>query len=211
MIENLLSEHDIALNVIAKGKQPALTKISVGLAQCAGITERTILSDLLAREKMGTTAFGNGIAVPHALLNELSHPVASLTRLSAPIDFDAPDDSQVDLLLTLLWPRRDTHQFLSTLASVSRIAASFSEKHCVRPARSPAETFAIMCFEPMRFAMSAQSRCRAMPTPLVRSNRQHLTLPQRCSRYISSDRRTQRTPDPFRSCDRETVLVTSSD
>lgn len=74
MIENLLSEHDIALNVIAKGKQPALTKISVGLAQCAGITERTILSDLLAREKMGPTAFGNGIAVPHALLNELSHP-----------------------------------------------------------------------------------------------------------------------------------------
>lgn len=158
MIENLLSEHDIALNVIAKGKRPALTKISVGLAQRAGITEKTILSGLLAREKVGSTAFGNGIAVPHALLHDLSHPVASLTRLSAPIDFDAPDDRQVDLLFALLWPRRDTQQFLPTLASVSRMFRSKFLREALREARSPAEAFAIMCFEPKRFSMTAQSR-----------------------------------------------------
>ena len=134
MIENLLSEHDIALNIIAKGKRPALTKISVGLAQRAGITEKTILSGLLAREKVGSTALGKGIAVPHVLLNNLSHPVASLTRLSAPIDFDAPDDSQVDLLFALLWPRRDTQQFLPTLASVSRMFRSKFLREALREA-----------------------------------------------------------------------------
>ncbi|MBB5055093.1 PTS system nitrogen regulatory IIA component [Afipia massiliensis] len=154
MIENLLSEHDIALHVIAKGKRPALTKISTGLAQRAGITEKTILAGLLAREKVGSTAFGNGIAVPHALL-DLSHPVASLTRLSAPIDFDAPDDSQVDLLFALLWPRRDIQQFLPTLASVSRMFRNKFLREALREARSPAEAFAIMCFEPMQFTDSA--------------------------------------------------------
>jgi nitrogen PTS system EIIA component len=158
MIENLLSEHDIALNIIAKGKRPALTKISVGLAQRAGITEKTILSGLLAREKVGSTALGKGIAVPHVLLNNLSHPVASLTRLSAPIDFDAPDDSQVDLLFALLWPRRDTQQFLPTLASVSRMFRSKFLREALREARSPAEAYAIMCLEPMRFTMAAHSK-----------------------------------------------------
>jgi nitrogen PTS system EIIA component len=158
MIENLLSEDDIALNVIAKGRRPALTKISVGLAQRAGITEKTILSGLLAREKVGSTAFGNGIAVPHALLNDLLHPVASLTRLSAPIDFEAPDDSQVDLLFALLWPRRDTQQFLPTLASVSRMFRNKFLREALREARSPAEAFAIMCFEQMQFTDSAVAR-----------------------------------------------------
>jgi PTS system nitrogen regulatory IIA component len=158
MIENLLSEHDIALNVILKGKLPALTKISAGLAQRTSMTETTILSGLLSREQIGSTAFGEGIAIPHALLNDLSYPVASLTRLAAPIDFDAPDGSQVDLLFALLWPQRDTQQFLPTLASVSRMLRNRFLREALREARSPAEAFAIMCFEPMRFTMAAPSR-----------------------------------------------------
>ncbi len=158
MIENLLSEQDIALNVIAKGKRPALTKISVGLAQRTGATERTILSGLLSREKVGSTALGKGIAIPHALLNDLSYPVASLTRLATPIDFDAPDNRQVDLLFVLLWPQRDTQQFLPTLARVSRMFRSKFLREALREARSPAEVFAIMCLEPMRFTMATHSR-----------------------------------------------------
>lgn len=158
MIEKVLSEHDIELNVIAKGKRTAFMKISAGLAQRSGIAEETILTGLLAREKIGSTGFGNGIAVPHALLNDLSHPVASLTRLSAPIDFDAPDNGQVDLLFALLWPRRDTQQFLPTLAGVSRIFRSKFLRGALREARSPAEAFALMCFEPTRFAMTPRSQ-----------------------------------------------------
>ncbi|KQW20655.1 hypothetical protein ASC80_10520 [Afipia sp. Root123D2] len=158
MIENLLSEHDIALNVIVKDKLPALTKIAAGLAQRTSMPKETILSGLLGREQVGSTAFGDGIAVPHALLKDLSYPVASLTRLTTPIDFDAPDGSQVDLLFALLWPERDTHQFLPTLASVSRMLRNRFLREALREARLPAEAFAIMCCEPMRFTMTAPSR-----------------------------------------------------
>ncbi len=158
MIENLLSESDIALNVIAKGKRPALTKISVGLAQRTGMTERTILSGLLSREKIGPTALGKGVAIPHTLLNELSYPVASLTRLAEPIDFDAPDARQVDLLFVLLWPQRDTQKFLPTLAWVSRMFRRKFLRDALREARAPAEAYAIMCLEPMRFPMAVHAR-----------------------------------------------------
>lgn len=157
MIENLLSEDDIALDVTAKGKLPALAKISVGLAQRVGMTEKTVLSGLVNREQMGSTALGEGIAIPHALLNDLLYPVASLTRLAAPIDFDAPDNGQVDLLFALLWPQRDTEQFLPTLASVSRMLRNRPLHEALRDARSPAEAFAIMCFEPARFTMATPS------------------------------------------------------
>lgn len=157
MIKKLLSEDDIALNVAAKGKRQALAKISVGLAQRASIMEKTVLSGLLDREQIGSTALGEGIAIPHALLSNLSYPVASLTRLAAPIDFDAPDDGQVDLLFALLWPQRDTQQFLPTLASASRIFRNGPLRAAVRGARSAAEALAIMCFEPARFTAAAPS------------------------------------------------------
>lgn len=157
MIRNLLSEHDITLDVIAGTKLSALTKISIGLAQRACVTQTSVASDLLAREEIGSTALGEGIAVPHALLNDLSYPVASLTRLARPIEFEAPDSNPVDLLFALLWPRRSARQFLPNLASVSRMFRNEALCHALRKARTSAEAFAIICSEPTMLTTITQN------------------------------------------------------
>lgn len=147
-IEGLLLEDDIALDVVTKGKQSALSKIAVRLGRRTGLDEQTILSGLLSREQAGSTALGDGVAIPHALLESLTDPVASLTRLVHPIDFDAPDSSRVDLLFTLLWPQSDIRSFLPVLAQVCRVFRHETLRDLLRQAQSPAAVLAVMRLKP---------------------------------------------------------------
>ncbi|MER8508969.1 PTS sugar transporter subunit IIA [Mesorhizobium sp. M0894] len=107
----ILSEEDISLDLATKGKQSALTKIAIRIARRAGLDEQVVLRSLFDREDFGSTGIGRGVAIPHALLGMISSPVASLTRLAQPIDFDGPDDDPVDLIYTVLWPRSATSAF----------------------------------------------------------------------------------------------------
>jgi PTS system nitrogen regulatory IIA component len=143
-VDGLLAEGDIALGVATKNKQSALTKIARGLSSRAGVDERVILSGLLAREQIASTAMGNGVAIPHALLDALRAPLASLTCLVQPIDFDAPDNERVDLLFTLLWPRSDIRNFLPALAQVCRVFRHENLRNLLRQAGSPAAALAVM-------------------------------------------------------------------
>lgn len=160
-VAELLTEEDIALGITVKGKRSALSKIAARLARRSNTDERIVRRGLIAREKMGSTALGEGVAIPHALLEHISYPVASLTRLAQPIDFDAPDSSPIDLLFTLLWPRSDIRNFLPTFANVCRVFRSETLREMLRQATSPAEAFAIMCFKQQAFQAAVW-----LPTPL---------------------------------------------
>lgn len=98
----ILSEEDISLDLATKGKQSALTKIAIRIARRAELDEQVVLRSLFDREDFGSTGIGRGVAIPHALLGMISSPVASLTRLAQPIDFDGPDDDPVDLIYCTL-------------------------------------------------------------------------------------------------------------
>ncbi|TIQ74122.1 MAG: PTS sugar transporter subunit IIA, partial [Mesorhizobium sp.] len=112
MISPILSDEDISLDLVTKGKQSALSKIAVRIARRTGLDEQMVLRGLFDRERLGSTGIGHGVAIPHALLGTISSPVASLTRLAQPIDFEGPDDDPVDLIYTVLWPRSATSAFL---------------------------------------------------------------------------------------------------
>ncbi|KAB2680908.1 PTS sugar transporter subunit IIA [Brucella pseudintermedia] len=161
-VADLLTEEDIALGVAVKGKRSALSKIAARLAGRTDVDARVIRRALIAREQTGSTALGAGVAIPHALLGHISHPVASLTRLARPIDFDAPDGSLVDLLLTLLWPRSDIGNFLPTLANACRLFRGETRREMLRQARSPTEAFAIMCLKPEAFRAAGWLQTRLL-------------------------------------------------
>ena len=76
------------------------------------------LSELLKREKLGSTGTGGGIALPHARISGLNKPFGILVRLEQPFDFEAIDGQPIDLLFLLLLPL--TKEQLSALASVAR-------------------------------------------------------------------------------------------
>lgn len=145
-ISELLGEEDIALDIRAKSKLSALSKIASRMAKRNGLDERAVREGLLARERAGSTAVGSGVAVPHALLEHLSRPTGSLTRLVQPIRFEAPDDAPVDLLFTMLWPRSGMTHFLPTLASVCRFLRNDAARAMLRQARSPADSLGVIWF-----------------------------------------------------------------
>ena len=80
-----------------------------------------IFDALLKREKIGSTALGNGIAIPHARINDLKTPKLAVITLQTAIDFDAPDQKLVDILISLLVPRKESNLHLSLLKQLATI------------------------------------------------------------------------------------------
>lgn len=150
-IFELLAEEDIALDVRAKGKLSALSKIATGLARRTGLDERTVREGLIERENAGSTAVGSGVAIPHALLEHLSRPKGSLVRLLRPIEFEALDSIPVDLLFTILWPRSDSAHFLPMLARVSRFLRNDAVRKMLRQAHSSADVLGVIWFKQKEF------------------------------------------------------------
>lgn len=80
-----------------------------------------LVAGMLAREKLGSTALGNGIAIPHCRLNDCETPCGVLLTLSSSGDFDAPDDEDVDLIFALVVPSEATQEHLNLLADLARL------------------------------------------------------------------------------------------
>ncbi|WP_428413537.1 PTS sugar transporter subunit IIA [Pararhizobium sp.] len=157
MLSPLLSEEDIVLDLAAKGKRSALSAIAARIARRSGVDDQVVLSGLLYREKLGSTGVGRGIAMPHALLDEISSPIASLTRLAHPVDFHGPDNDPVDLLYALIWPRSAISAFLPAFSKMCRLLWLPEVREKLRQARSTYEVMLILDAE-QRPAMSSSSR-----------------------------------------------------
>ncbi|MFK7829148.1 MAG: PTS sugar transporter subunit IIA [Congregibacter sp.] len=80
-----------------------------------------LVAGMLAREKLGSTALGGGIAIPHCRLSDCEAPSGVLMTLSSGADFDAPDDEKVDLLFALVVPSEATQDHLNILADLARM------------------------------------------------------------------------------------------
>lgn len=103
---------------------------------------------LLRRERLGSTATGDDVAVPHAMLDGISESAAVIATLKHPISFDAPDDRKVDLLLGVIWPRDSREGFVPALSRPVRLLRQPGYRECLRNATSSAEAHAgIEAFE----------------------------------------------------------------
>ena len=92
----------LACRLPATSKKQILQDLSDLVARHAGICPRSVLSALVSREKLGTTAIGNGVALPHATIDTLDQSVTLVASLAAPVDFDAPDGRPVDIVCVVL-------------------------------------------------------------------------------------------------------------
>ena len=176
MIAPILEEEDISLDLVTKGKQSALSKIGIRIARRTGLDEQVVLRGLFDRERLGSTGIGRGVAIPHALLDTISSPVASLTRLAQPVDFDGPDDDPVDIIYAVLWPRSATSAFLPALSRTCRLLRASEVRERIRQAASADEVLAILDTEPIAGCStnshasavglgSVMPRNTAMPSP----------------------------------------------
>ncbi len=102
---------------------------------------------LIAREKLGSTGIGEGIAIPHSRLSECEDTIGALFVLENPVDFDAIDRVPVDIVFVLLVPTEATEQHLQTL---SMLAQKFSQqpfRDSLRKANTTPELYQLACEE----------------------------------------------------------------
>ncbi len=85
------------------------------------IDEDTLFESLVAREKLGSTGFGDGIAIPHCRLIGCTAPISAVLHLETAVDFDAIDGEPVDLLFVLLVPEEATDEHLELLRQIAGI------------------------------------------------------------------------------------------
>lgn len=114
-------------------KKRALELLSERLAaDNEGIEIADVFDSLLARERLGSTGLGHGVAIPHGRRAGIEHPIAALVKIERGIDFDAPDRQPVDLVFALLVPEQSNDEHLRILAALARL---FSDRETVAKLR----------------------------------------------------------------------------
>jgi PTS system nitrogen regulatory IIA component len=128
----------------ATDKQAVLETLSRTFAQSWGLDAGEVLEQLEEREKLGSTGFGRGVAIPHARISGLQRPVAALLKLRQPIDFAAADGLPVDLVFGLLSPENSGATHLHALAAISRLMRDERVHEALSEAPNEAALFSLL-------------------------------------------------------------------
>ncbi len=130
------------------GKKQAIQELAARAAELTGQNEKAILEILLQREKLGSTAVGNGIAIPHGKLPKLGRLFGLLARLDRAIDFEALDSQPVDLIFLLLAPEAAGADHLKALARVARLLRDPEIARKLRDSRDTDALYAVLAMSP---------------------------------------------------------------
>ncbi len=124
-IEDILTPERSVIDVTVSSKKKLLEQLSSLVAEEIGdASADDIYERLLARERMGSTGIGEGIAIPHCRLLQCQKALVILLRLNTPIDYDSIDGNPVDLVFALLVPEEATDEHLQILAT---LASNFNQ------------------------------------------------------------------------------------
>ena len=136
---------DAALSVA--NKKALFQQLAVAASRLTGIAAKDIVAALNERERLGSTGFGNGIAIPHGKLPGLDRVFGYFARLNAPIEFQSVDNLPVDLVFLLLSPTDAGADHLKALAGVSRALRDKQTLAKLRGARSKDAIYALLAAE----------------------------------------------------------------
>jgi PTS system nitrogen regulatory IIA component len=117
---DLLGTDAVLASLIVPNKKALFQHLAQHAARLTGLDARQIVDRLADRERLGSTGFGGGVAIPHGKIDGLDRVIGVFARLAQPIDFAAIDDMPVDLVFLLLSPPDAGVEHLKALARVSR-------------------------------------------------------------------------------------------
>ena len=143
-LSDLISVSAIMPALKANSKKQLLQLLSERAAAISGIPEREVFDTILQRERLGSTGFGRGIALPHAKMADLTGVRGLFLQLARPIDFSAVDGLPVDLLFVLLSPLDAGADHLKALAGVSRMLRNEAVAERLRGAKNDEALYALL-------------------------------------------------------------------
>ena len=143
-LSDILSTSDVSDSLTVANKKGLFQQLSGVASRRTGISAKAIVAALNERERLGSTGFGGGVAIPHGKIVGLERLFGYFVRLSQPIDFQSVDHMPVDLVFLLLSPPDAGADHLKALASVSRALRDRPTVAKLRGARSKDAIFAVL-------------------------------------------------------------------
>jgi len=119
LLAQLLPPGHVLLDAELTSKKRLFEQVGLLVESSRGIARSTVFDSLFAREKIGSTGLGQGIAIPHGRIKGLKDAVGVFVRLSAPLAFDSPDGKPVNLVFALLVPEQATERHLEILSELA--------------------------------------------------------------------------------------------
>ncbi len=143
-LSDILQAADVLPALQAGSKRQVLQALAAHAAEMTGLDERTIFDVLMQRERLGSTALGNGIAIPHGRFRGLERVTGIFARLASPVDFEATDHRPVDIVFMLMAPESAGADHLKALARISRVLRDKALVEKLRATRDPAAIYALL-------------------------------------------------------------------
>jgi PTS system nitrogen regulatory IIA component len=125
-LATILPVTNVMVDAEATSKKRAFEQAGVLFENQHAIARATVSDNLFARERLGSTGLGHGVAIPHGRIKGLKNPLAAVLRVQQPISFDAPDDEPVSLLIFLLVPEAATQRHLDILSEIAEMLSDRS-------------------------------------------------------------------------------------
>ena len=146
---DLLSPARTRVGAVVSGKKRLLEQAAALLAPgTGGETDQGVYDALCARERLGSTGLGHGVAIPHARSARAANPAGALLRLAEPIEFGAPDGAPVDLVFALVVPEHYAQQHLMLLSELAEMFGDESLRQRLRDAPDAASLLALLSDRP---------------------------------------------------------------
>jgi PTS system nitrogen regulatory IIA component len=143
--EDLIAPGAVLAAHPAASKRAAFAALAAHAGQALGVHPDCVAESLWARERLGTTGFGAGVAIPHGRLHAARGITGAVVRLAAPLDYGAIDGQPVDLLFMLVSPEAGSAAHLKALARVSRALRDAAFVAKLRGAPDSASLHALLC------------------------------------------------------------------
>lgn len=143
-LNDLVAPQAVIPALKVNNKKQALQEIAARAAELTGRPEREILDVLMQRERLGSTAIGSGIAIPHGKLPKLDRLFGLFARLDRPIDFEALDGQPVDLIFLLLAPENAGADHLKALARIARLLRDVDITRLLRDSSDREALYAVL-------------------------------------------------------------------
>ena len=143
-ITNFLTEDSIIMDCDSKSQKNTLEVISNKMAELTSTNKDEIFQKLYEREKLGTTAFGNGIAIPHARIEGIQNAKIIILKLTEAIDFNSIDGNKVDIVMSLFVPNDNNKMHVELLSSIASLLDNQVFREKIRTANTASDVMMII-------------------------------------------------------------------
>lgn len=142
-LASILPASQVLVGVEATSKKRAFEEAGLLFENLHGLSRALITDSLFARERLGSTGLGHGVAIPHGRIKGLKQAAGAFMRLATPVPFDSPDGRPVDLLFVLLVPEQATEEHLQILSELAQRFSDRAFREKLQTASDPAAVLAL--------------------------------------------------------------------